>query len=279
MIPRTEGFITSADGERLWYETAGTGPDLVLCHGLGGNAAVWYQQVPYFAEHYRVTTWDQRGFGRSTNHTGKHGPQSAVVDLEAILNHVGVERADVVGQSMGGWAALGLALAAPERVRSVVLASTTGGIPVRLMLPPTPPPDDPAPDADAGADPGAMPARPLGAHPAIGDRLPGIDLARAYLYQALGSFGSRPPDAEFFRLLATTMYDADAVRGLDLPVLLLAGELDELMTPAIVREAAGFLAHPTVVEFAGRGHSAYFEDPDAWNETVSHFLTNPTTNR
>ena len=70
MISRTEGFITVADGERVWYETAGEGPDLILTHGLGGNAAVWYQQVPYFAQHYRVISWDQRGFG-ATEFDGK----------------------------------------------------------------------------------------------------------------------------------------------------------------------------------------------------------------
>lgn len=42
-IPRTEGYLTADDGERIWYETAGTGPDLILSHGLGGNAAIWYQ--------------------------------------------------------------------------------------------------------------------------------------------------------------------------------------------------------------------------------------------
>ena len=134
MIPRSERFVTVADGERIWYETAGTGPDLILSHGLGGNAAVWYQQVPYFAEHSRVITWDQRGFGRSSNSAGKHGPHSAAGDLLAIMDHVGAEHADVVGQSMGGWAALGLGLAAPHRVRSLVLACTTGGIPVLAAM-------------------------------------------------------------------------------------------------------------------------------------------------
>ncbi|XGU18479.1 alpha/beta fold hydrolase [Rhodococcus sp. 3Y1] len=130
MISRTEGFITVADGEQVWYETAGEGPDLILTHGLGGNAAVWYQQVPYFAQHYRVISWDQRGFGRSTNENGNHGPVAAVSDLIEIMDLLAVDRAHVVGQSMGGWAALGTAIAVPDRVESVVLACTTGGIPV-----------------------------------------------------------------------------------------------------------------------------------------------------
>ena len=154
MIPRTEGFITVADGERVWYETAGEGPDLILTHGLGGNAAVWYQQVPYFAQHYRVISWDQRGFGRSTNENGNHGPVAAVSDLIEIMDLLDVDRAHVVGQSMGGWAALGTAIAVPDRVESVVLACTTGGIPVGF-----------GPDSAPPLTAAPVTARPLGEHP------------------------------------------------------------------------------------------------------------------
>lgn len=265
MIPRAEGYLMTEDGEQIWYESAGTGPDLILNHGLGGNAAVWYQQLPYFSEHRRVITWDQRGFGRSSNRNAQHGPRSAVGDLCAIMDHLEVERADVLGQSMGGWVALGLALAAPERVRSIVLACTTGGIPVSLELPGPPP--------GTVGDRGSTAALPLGEHPVIGDRLPRLDPARAYLYQALGTFGSRPSDSEFFRLLASTTFDPASLRRLDFPVLLIAGELDELMTPSLVREAAGHLNRATVVELEERGHSPYFEDPDAWNKVVADFLT------
>ncbi|MGC0366622.1 3-oxoadipate enol-lactonase [Rhodococcus sp. 27YEA15] len=262
MISRTEGFLTVADGEQVWYETAGTGPDLILTHGLGGNAAVWYQQVPYFAQHYRVITWDQRGFGRSTNDKGNHGPAAAVSDLVEIMDLLGVEKAHVVGQSMGGWAALGTAVAVPDRVESVVLACTTGGIPVGF-----------GPEIVVPLTAAPVTARPLGEHPAVGGRLPSLDMARAYLYQALGSFGHRPPDTEFFRILKEYNYDPAVLSTVDVPVLLIAGELDDLMTPARIRRAAEFLPRSEVVELADRGHSPYFEDPHAWNELVAHFLS------
>ncbi|WP_193608911.1 alpha/beta fold hydrolase [Nocardioides lijunqiniae] len=261
MIERTEGFLTASDGERIWYETAGSGPDLVLTHGLGGNAAVWYQQVPYFAHHYRVITWDQRGFGRSTNEHGRHGPAAGTSDLVEILDHLDVERAHVVGQSMGGWAALGSAIAAPGRVASVVLACTTGGVPVGFG------PDVAPPLTDAPVS-----ARPLGEHPAVGGRLPSLDMARAYLYQALGTFGDRPPDNEFFRILKDHTHDPSVLAKLTVPVLLIAGELDDLMTPERIRSAAALLPRAEVVELADRGHSPYFEDPHEWNELVAHFL-------
>jgi pimeloyl-ACP methyl ester carboxylesterase len=76
----------------------------------------------------RVLTFDQRGFGRSTDQRKEGGPLEAAADLGALLDHLAMPHADLVGQSMGGWAALTLALARPERVRRLVLADTLGGI-------------------------------------------------------------------------------------------------------------------------------------------------------
>ena len=76
---------------------------MVLSRGSGGNHAVWYQQVP--SQKYRVVTWDQRGFGRSTDVNKHAGPGPAVEDLKTLLDHLGITRAHLVGQSMGGWAA------------------------------------------------------------------------------------------------------------------------------------------------------------------------------
>lgn len=261
MIERTEGFLAVGDGEQVWYETAGTGPDLVLCHGLGGNTAVWYQQVPHFAQKYRVISWDQRGFGRSTNTSGQAGPASAVDDVQALLDHLGVTRAAIVGQSMGGWAALGVTLREQSRVAALVLASTTAGIP-HVQVSPL----DPALVSEPPRP------RPLGQHPAIGERLPRVDLARAYLYQQLGSFGHRVDDGQFAQLMAGHNYDAKAIEQLQTPTLFICGELDPMMSPARVRDVATRLTHGEVIELSDRGHSAYFEDPDAWNDVVDHFL-------
>jgi len=262
MTERTERYLEVADGERIWVETAGTGPDLVLTHGLGGNAAAWYQQLPYFSQRYRVITWDQRGFGRSSNTRGLAGPAAAISDLVAILNELNVESVDLVGQSMGGWVTLGAALAVPERVRSIVLACTTAGIPVGFGAEVEPP-----------LTAATATARPLGEHPAIGGRLQSLDMARAYLYQALGTFGSRPTDAEFFRMLQDFTFTPEQLATVSAPVLLIAGELDDLMTPERLRSAAELLPDARVLELADRGHSPYFEDPDPWNDHVSRFIS------
>lgn len=261
MIPRTEGHLETGDGELIWYETAGRGPALVFAHGLGGNAAVWYQQLPHFAEDYQVITWDQRGFGRSSANSGNLGPLPALKDQLMVLDHLQVDRAHLVGQSMGGWVVLGAALEAPERVISLVLASTTAGIPPREV---------PGLDPSEVREPEGV--RPLGIHPAIGERLPTADLARAYLYQALGTFGDRPSDGHFARLLSETTYDASRLSGLQTPTLMVSGSEDPVMTPERVRDAATRLNEVTVIEMPELGHSPYFEAPEEWNVVVGDFL-------
>ncbi|MGH7288071.1 MAG: alpha/beta fold hydrolase, partial [Myxococcota bacterium] len=80
---RETGFLEH-DGERIYWESAGDGPALVLTHGAGGNHAAWFQQIPVFAKTRRVIAWDQRGFGRSTARGGANSPERAVRDLAAL---------------------------------------------------------------------------------------------------------------------------------------------------------------------------------------------------
>src|SRR5436853_5895749 len=138
----SESHSLSRDGNDVYFETVGipAAPVVVLGHGAGGNHGIWYQQVPVFARDYYVVTWDQRGFGLSTNRNGLANPRTATGDLLAILDHLGVERAHAVGQSLGGWAAMGLAVAHGDRVQSLVLADTLGGIPVQGWRKPRPTP-------------------------------------------------------------------------------------------------------------------------------------------
>lgn len=258
------GFVTSGQ-ERIYYETAGSGEAIVLCHGLGGNHVAWYRQVAAFARSYQVITWDQRGFGRSISTTGEIGPAAAVKDLEALLDHLKIARAHIVGQSMGGWTALGFALAHPERVRSVTLASTIGGI--------FTPNIEQAMDKYLQAVFAAPPPTsiPLGDHPAVGENLKRRDPARAFLYQQLQTLGE-PFPAKIPLLLRQTAYPHEAVKKLRAPVLFVFGSEDPIFPPALIREAAGLLQQARVLEIPGTGHSPYFEEPESWNKALLEFL-------
>lgn len=256
------GFAES-DGERIYYESVGAGdPAVVLCHGAGGNHASWFQQVPAFAPSRRVLSFDQRGFGRSTARGGPTRPELAVRDLAAVLDAAAVrEPVDLVGQSMGGWCALGFALAHPERVRRLVLADTPGGI----MTP------ELAHALRSLGERAPVPPDELGRHPALAADFAARDPARAYLYQTLGGFGE--PDMEKVgpQLLGTIVPDG-SLASLALPVLFVVGAEDTLFPPDAIRASAAKLADARVVEIPGAGHSPYFERPDAWNRAVGEFF-------
>src|SRR5882757_7400184 len=119
-LVRRTGYVTSQD-EDIYFEDTGEGLPVVLCHGLGGNHAIWWRQVEDLASAHRLVTWDQRGFGNSTARSGEIGPAAARRDLGALLDHLDLGPVALVGQSMGGWVALGYAAAHPERVGALIL--------------------------------------------------------------------------------------------------------------------------------------------------------------
>ena len=259
---RSSGFIES-DGERIYYESVSEGePALVLCHGAGGNHAVWYQQVPVFGRYRRVISWDHRGFGRSSARGGPTRPELAVRDLGAVLAAAGVSGPiDLVGQSMGGWTALGFALAEPARVRRLVLADTPGGI-MTVELVAALRALGPAPLAAPGA---------LGLHPALGESLALRDPARAYLYQMLGAFGE-PELTKIGPALFGTIIADERLAALAGRVDFVVGAEDALFPPAAIRASAAKVPEARVALIPDAGHSPYFEQPEAWNRAVAEFL-------
>jgi pimeloyl-ACP methyl ester carboxylesterase len=112
------------DGGRLYYEEAGRGFPLVLNHGFALDARMWDDQMRPFAGRYRVIRYDLRGFGRSSRPEAGR-PYSRHDDLKALLDALGVERAHVLGLSMGGAAAISFALAYPEATAGLIVASVS----------------------------------------------------------------------------------------------------------------------------------------------------------
>jgi len=109
-----------ANGARLWYDEAGSGPALLLLHGGLGDSGLWEPVVPFLAERLRVIRTDLRFFGRST---GPAAPWSWHKDTLGLLDELGVERVALVGLSLGGRIALEIALDAPERIGALALVA------------------------------------------------------------------------------------------------------------------------------------------------------------
>lgn len=108
-----------ANGTRLYVETTGSGAPLVFVHGFSLDTRMWDDQWEPFAERFRVIRYDLRGFGRSAQPTDQYYRHAD--DLAGLLDALEIERAHVVGLSLGGAVTLDFALAHPGRAHSIVL--------------------------------------------------------------------------------------------------------------------------------------------------------------
>lgn len=110
-------MLTYNNGQ-IYYETSGSGEPIVFVHGFSLDHTMWHPQVEFFKPDYQVVTYDARGFGKSSLPTG---PYSHTADLFALLKHLNVEQAHIVGLSMGGRIATNFTLAYPNAVKSLTL--------------------------------------------------------------------------------------------------------------------------------------------------------------
>ena len=112
------------DGTRLYYEEAGHGTPIIFIHEFAGDYRSWEPQLRFFSRYFRCIAYNARGFPPSDvpEDGSRYSQEHARDDAIAVLDHLKVERAHVVGLSMGGFAALHVGLAHPQRARSLVVA-------------------------------------------------------------------------------------------------------------------------------------------------------------
>ena len=253
-------FMTKG-GFRLYYEdTGGHGPAIMFLHGAGGNHLSWWQQVAVFAEEYRCITVDQRGFGQSPDVSGGPGPAALGADAIALLDHLGISRVAIVAQSMGGWAAVGAAVRAPERFWAIVLANTVGNLT----------------NADIAAVrqrlAAASPPRPAVLwHAAIGPTFRTREPMRSFLYAQISGVNA-PLPADFrdqLQLLTAPVVRYAATR---VPTFFLTSDEDGLIWPELSARVHAHVPGARFERVEGAGHSTYFERPDVFNREVGAFL-------
>ena len=246
----------------IYYEVHGVvGPTLVFAYGRGGNAASWWQQVPHFADRYRIIVFDHRAFGRSVCPLDDFHVKHFAGDLAAVLDESGANRISLVCQSMGGQTGLSFALAFPERVRCLVLACTSGGLVTDAIRERRK--TRAANLEEKGFDNLALAPDYFGKAPEM-----------AYLYNQIRGFNTgggpmaltrnRSPDSEL---------DPARLDGYATPTMLITGENDQLYPPPLLHEVAAMIPGSRVQDLPTVGHSAYFEDAPAFNRVVDDFLT------
>ncbi len=113
----------------LYYEVHGQGEPLVLIHGMTLDCTAWEPQLADFCKQYQVIVFDNRGVGRSDAPNGDYSTDSMTKDTVALLDALKIDSAHVIGVSMGGMIAQKLAIQYPQRVKSLILVSSTAKMP------------------------------------------------------------------------------------------------------------------------------------------------------
>jgi 3-oxoadipate enol-lactonase len=253
---------------KIAWERHGSGPPLLLIHGLGYARWGWEPVLPGIAERFDVILFDNRGIGESDAPPGPYTVAEMAADAVQVLDEAGVERAHIVGTSLGGMIAQELALSYPGRVDRLVLACTTPGRSVAY----------PMPEATV-----ALIAEAPALEPAVA--------LRRFVENALAptTVATRPELVE--RILAhrlataqdTAAWSAQAAAGatfdpderletLAAPTLVQTGTEDIVVDPRNSELLVWLLLDARLETFSRAGHLFFWEHPDAFVASVASFL-------
>jgi pimeloyl-ACP methyl ester carboxylesterase len=261
-----EGCIDVIGGV-LFYENSGAGEPIVFIHGNFNDHEIWEEQVRLFSAKHHVISYDLRGYGHSGT---PRAPFSHVEDLKLLLDALGLEKATLVGSSMGGSVAIDFTLAYPERVHRLILA---------------------APSVNGRKYPASILWQGIKQHVQV--RLCGREktiegfIANPfwhYFFPAAHKETARQKTVtnvrkpENFCRFAPGLahvskpYGLHRLQELQCPVLILIGELDHPFNKETAEILHTQIPHSTIIRMPDCGHLPFIEEPDLFNLHVEQFL-------
>jgi len=258
----------ASDGTRIFYDTFGKtdGEPLVLIMGLAVDRWGWVRQRSMLAKHFRCISIDNRGAGLSDKPTGRYDLFTMTADVEAVLDAEGIESAHVMGYSLGGVLSQVLAVRSPERVRSLVLASTACRVKDwrREVL------SDWIQLVEA-----------RGARAFSQENLRWVAAARhmrwiAPLAPAFAPLFVRAPGhgivGQIHALAGITEQVHEELRGVEVDTLVIVGSQDILTPVADSEEIAHSIKGARLQVISGAAHGAVVTDANVFNRAVESFL-------
>ena len=264
----------------LYYEEQGSGYPLLLIMGLAVDSQAWLFQVPELAQHYRTISFDNRGVGRSSKPAGPYAIDAMADEAAGLLDVLDIERAHVIGVSMGGMIAQELVLRHPSRVRGLVLACTF-------------PEPDPGvrrtreqsltelggtlgPDGQIQLDVSKI--DPMMVFQNLMPRVFTPAFLMSDLPKLMQLFGGAlqwgfSMDAILAQVGATMAHrTTDRLHQITAPTLVITGDADLLIPPSNSDILAGAIPNAKLVKIAGGSHGFNFEMPEVFNREVLTFL-------
>jgi len=260
------GTAHADDGTVIYYETWGRGEPLLLIPGLATDLRIWACQRMAFGRRFRCIAVDNRGSGRSDKPEGPYTLEQMAADAIAVLDAEGVDRAHIVGHSMGSYVAQVMAVQHPDRLRSLTLAGTAcRHLPWRLEL----------------LERWQETARTRGVHAWARQAFPyllGPRTARTLglfinlLWPILLQQPAHAFDSQIEALLGAPDGERGKLEGIDVPTLVVCGSKDTLTTPADAAEVTSLIPGARLVTLRGAGHGLMLEAAPDFNAAVLGFL-------
>jgi pimeloyl-ACP methyl ester carboxylesterase len=260
------------NGASLYYEVTGSGDPLVFCHEFAGDYRSWAPQVGVFSERYQCITYNYRGFPPSgvPDQQDSYSQEILIADLLGLLNVLEIERAHIVGLSMGGSVALNFALTHPKRCRSAVVAGCGSGSTNREQF-----------EKDVARIVELLRTRGMEEFAEIyslaPNRLPfkkkdqtGWELFRRQLAEHSAEGSAKTMLG--VQLARPTIFSLEAqLATLSVPILLIVGDEDEpCIDPGIFMKRR--IPNSGLLTLPQSGHTINLEEPETFNGAVADFL-------
>jgi len=260
------GELVRAGSFDLWVERRGEGPDVLLLCGLGDPAEAWQPQLDGLSDRYRLTTFDNRGVGRTPLSGGPLSPAAMADDAASLLQALGIESAHVAGFSMGSAIAQELALRHAGIVRSLVLVSTYARADALFR---------------AQLELWRWLAEVAPSERALFEAIfTWVYTPRAHadgsvdqiVEEALAFPDQQPLDAFQAHVDACLAHDTtDRLAEISVPTLVVAGELDILLPPRLGEAVAAAIPGARFELWPGEAHQPFQEVPDEFNTRLDDF--------
>ncbi len=259
--------VQRPNGGRIYFDQAGEGPPLLLICGMIGVREIWSPHIPELSRHFRLIMIDNRESGESDPEAGPYTVADMAGDGAALLDALAIDRAHVLGHSMGGFIALNLAVDRPSLIDRLILVSTTAATGAALGRP--------APQLDPAAwiaDPVERTRRQLrsAAAPGYFDAHPDqLEAVSALMANNRLSF-----DGMQRRTHAT--YSSHDVRSrlasITVPTLIIHGDADRSIPLENGRALANGIPNASLTVFEGAGHFPQIERTEEFHRAVIEFL-------
>lgn len=256
-------------GQRIVYQEAGTpgNPKVILLHGLGGDMSNWAMTVPALAAKYHVFVPDQVGFGKSDKPVMNYRVATLVEFLNVFCKKLGIEKASLVGNSLGGWTAAAFTIAYPEKVDKLVLVDAAGYSPKRWG----------GPEPNAQLISTLNPSTTADMKAAFGLIFYNKAMqSDAFIEQAFTAKLKRGDGATINSFIENALlgldYLDDKVKAIKAPTLVIWGKQDGLTPLALGELFAKDIAGAQLVVFDQCGHVPQLEKGGDFNRAVLKFL-------